>query len=276
MQPWLDVADAGAAVVVAAFHDGNREQAALRELGDVVWRTRHDLEVDLWQAEDAIRDAMAKPRGPCVLADTGDPPAGGAPGDSNYLLTAIVDAGVDRTVLVSLRDPAAARAMHAAGRGAELTLMLGGAFDRANFTPRPFTGRVEALSEGRMVYEGPLVRGQEADIGPAGVFAIRTIHVLVHEGPAFSHDAALYRSVGLRPEDAHIVVVKSPTQFRACYESMAHEIYEIETPGICTVKLQQLVFERVPLPMYPLDRDDSVERAFQLGSLPSAGPTEEE
>src|SRR5262245_46958627 len=139
MQPWLDVGEAGAAIDVVCFGaDEAPARAALAELGDAVWETRHDLDVELWQASDAIRDAMRQEGRPCVFADTGDAPPGGAPGDSNYLLKAFIDEGVDRPALLTLRDAAAARAMRAAGTGAELRLALGGSIDRVHFKPREF------------------------------------------------------------------------------------------------------------------------------------------
>jgi microcystin degradation protein MlrC len=266
MQPWLDVAEAGAAVNVVCFGDDAQARAARDELSEVVWETRHGLDVELWMAEEAIRDALKQNGHPCVFADTGDAQTGGAPGDSNFLLDAFLAEGADqceRLTLMTIFDPEAARAMHAAGEGAELTLTLGGAVDRAHFTPREYRGRVGRLSDGRFVNEGRVAHGKEVQIGRAGVFEIGAIRVLAHESPAFSLDPAIFRHVGLAPEQAQIVVAKSPTMFRANYEPMAHGIYEIESPGVCDVNLRRLDFQRLPRPIYPFDPEAEVERAFR-------------
>jgi microcystin degradation protein MlrC len=268
MQPWLDVPEAGAAVNVVCYGDRSQADSAISELAMVIWKTRHDLEVPLWPVEQAVEDALRQDHGPCVFADTGDAPPGGAPGDSNYILSALVDSKFPETALLTLTDAVAARRMHEAGSGAMLTLQLGGSIDRANFRPRQFSGRVGTLSDGRFTYEGPIASGQEAQMGRAGVFEIGPIRVLVHEKTAYSHDPAIFRSVGLEPRQARVVVVKSPTQFRACYEPIAKKIYAVETPGICTVRLLSLTYLRVPRPIYPFDPEDIVERAFQA-SLPS-------
>ena len=267
MQPWLDVEDAGAAVNVVCFGDPREAEPILQELAAAVWDTRHDLDLDLPSPSAAVREALVEPARPCVLADTGDAPPGGAPGDSNVLLDALLEAGCAEPAFLTLFDPDAARAMHAAGRGARIRVRLGGAVDRRSFTPREYEGVVETLSDGRFVYSGPIARGQEARIGRAGVLGIGAVKVLVHELPAFSHDPAIFRSVGLEIEQAKIVVVKSPTQFRATYEPIAGKIYEVGTPGICSVDLRSLPFTRIPRPMYPFDPEAEVDAFFRTTVL---------
>jgi microcystin degradation protein MlrC len=263
MQPWLDVPEAGAAVNVVCYGDRSHADSAMNELAMAIWKTRHDLEVRLWSIQQAIQDTFGQDPGLCVFADTGDAPPGGAPGDSNYILSALVEAKFPKTALLTLTDAGGARRMHEAGSGATLTLALGGSIDQTNFRPRQFPGRVGTLSDGRFTYEGPIASGQEAQMGRAAVFEIGPIRVLVHEKTAYSHDPAIFRSVGLEPKQARIVVAKSPTQFRACYEPIAHKIYEVETPGICTVNLRNLTYQKVPHPIYPFDCEDMVEGAFQ-------------
>ncbi len=270
MQPWLDVLEAGAAVNVVCYGPESAARRALDELAGRVWETRHELDLNLWRARDAIRDALAQPGRPCVFADTGDAPPGGAPGDSNHLLKAFVEENVGQAVMLPLADGPAVRSMHEAGEGAELSLPLGGSVDAVHFRPEIFTGRVTCLTDGTFTYKGPIARGQQAHIGLTAVFQIGSIHVLVHEKAAFSHDPSIYESAGLRWREAKIVVAKSPTQYRACYEEFASKIYEIETPGITTVNLRSLDFRRIPRPMYPFDSESEVEAAMLSGAPSSS------
>jgi len=275
MQPWLDVSEAGNAVNVVCY--GSRADAApiLGELADRIWETRHELDVDLWSIEDAISDALRQSGGVCVFADTGDPPSGGAPGDSTYVLKALVEWCPEAPVLVCIRDPAAVRKMHEAGVGKTLTLSLGGAIEKRTSKSAEFTGTVKLLSDGWFNWEGPIARGCRANMGLAAVFEIGAIRVLVHERAVQGHDPAVYRSVGLEPRLARIVVVKSPTLFRAAYEPIASRIYEIDTPGVCSVNLRQMAFERIPRPMFPFDAEDAVNsfyRSTRAGAAESAPP----
>jgi microcystin degradation protein MlrC len=259
MQPWLDVEEAGAAVNVVCYGAAEDAFTVLKELGDAMWATRDELSLTLWSARDAIRDAVGQTDGPNIFADTGDAPSGGAAGDSNYLLKELLSEGVADTTLLTLTDAEAARKMHAAGEGSALELRLGGSIDQKHFAPASFSGRVARLSDGRFRYSGEIANGQEAEMGLAGIFEIGSLKLVVHERPVFTHDPALYRSMGLEPKQAKIVVVKTPTQFRACYEPFAHKIYEIDTPGVCTTNLRQLDFQRIPRPMFPFDSDEMVE-----------------
>ncbi len=269
MQPWLDVKEAGAAVNVVCYGTEHDAQPILGELGESMWQTRHELDLNLWSAKAAIHDVKQRQARPFVFADTGDAPPGGAPGDSNHLLQAFIDEEVEELVLLTLLDAKAVRQMHDAGIGSLLTVSLGGSIDSAHYFPRTYTGRVGKLSDGYFRYEGPIARGQEAQIGLSAIFEIGPIHVLVHERPAFSHDPAIFKAFGYDVRQAKIIVAKSPTQFRACYEPIAAGIYEIETPGICTVNLRSLDFKRVPRPMFPFDPDDVVQRAFHSLGFPS-------
>ena len=66
-------------------------------------------------------------------------------------------------------------------------------------------------------------------------------------------DRALYHSLGLVPEDARIVIVKSPAGFRADYEPIAAEVRVIDAPGVCTPNLRSLPYRRITHPMHPFD-----------------------
>jgi microcystin degradation protein MlrC len=73
------------------------------------------------------------------------------------------------------------------------------------------------------------------------------------ERPVIQWDPELYRSQGLEPAEAWIVVAKSPAAFRAAYESLAGEILVLDAPGVCSPNLLTFPWKRVPRPMYPFD-----------------------
>jgi len=85
------------------------------------------------------------------------------------------------------------------------------------------------------------------------VLEIGQIMLVVMERPVIQWDPELYRSVGLEPRDAQIVVVKSPAAFRAAYEPLAAEVVVIDAPGVCSPNLRSLPFRRARRPIYPLD-----------------------
>src|SRR5262249_9096255 len=86
VQPWLDVAECGAAVVVV--HDASPDAAAAccRDLGGELWTRRRKFAPELLAPADAIRLALAEPAGAVVLSESSDSPTAGSPGDSADVL----------------------------------------------------------------------------------------------------------------------------------------------------------------------------------------------
>jgi microcystin degradation protein MlrC len=64
----------------------------------------------------------------------------------------------------------------------------------------------------------------------------------------------MYRAVGLEPNEAGIVVVKSHIQFRAGYGDIARAIILLDSPGMSSDRLESLPFVRIARPMFPFDR----------------------
>ena len=91
MQPWLDVADGGWATIVVTNGDQALADSLADELADLCWSMRDDFQVrEAVSVDDAVRMADAEPRGVVVLSDTGDTVFGGAAGDSNLILEAML------------------------------------------------------------------------------------------------------------------------------------------------------------------------------------------
>ena len=83
MQPWLDVAEGGWAVVVHTDADPELAREVAAEMSARAWKLREEF----WKSErvsvaDAVRSAVAADDGLVILSDTGDSVYGGAPGDN--------------------------------------------------------------------------------------------------------------------------------------------------------------------------------------------------
>lgn len=77
-----------------------------------------------------------------------------------------------------------------------------------------------------------------------------TLSILLTERPAPTYDPQTYVHVGLPPEEADAVVVRSATLFRAGWSGMAGDIFVLDLPGASTPRLDTLIFERAPRPLY--------------------------
>jgi microcystin degradation protein MlrC len=83
----------------------------------------------------------------------------------------------------------------------------------------------------------------------------------------FTTDPSYYRSVGLEPSQAKIVVVKSALQFRDGYGDFARAMWVVDTPGPSTANLGRLEWHHLTRPLYPFDDDFEPEfdSSIELG-----------
>jgi microcystin degradation protein MlrC len=161
--------------------------------------------------------------------------------------------------------PAVARAI-AAGVGADVATTVGGTLDPRYNRPVAVEGRVRILSNGRFISSDKKSAGVEFHMGRAAVIEVGRIAVLATERPAFTFDPALYRSVGLEPRNAKIVVVKSPLQFRDGYAAVARACWVVDTPGPSTARVERLDWRHRSKPLYPFDDDFEPEIRAVVGA----------
>jgi microcystin degradation protein MlrC len=268
VQPWLDIPDTGFCVMAVA--DGARRAAEIepmvRQLAWQAWERRRSFAADLLPVDDAIRRALASDGGPFVLSESADSTGSGSPGDSAHVLERLLALGVTERCLVTVVDaPAVARAI-AAGVGADVATTVGGTLDPRYNRPVAVDGRVRILSDGRFISSDKKSAGVEFHMGRAAVIEVGRIAVLATERPAFTFDPALYRSVGLEPRNAKIVVVKSPLQFRDGYAAVARACWVVDTPGPSTARVERLDWRHRSKPLYPFDDDFEPEIRAVVGA----------
>jgi microcystin degradation protein MlrC len=260
VQPWMDIEEMGASVVVVTGCDLAPAEGAVRALAQGFWDSRREFEAELTPVEEAIRLALETDGGPVVLAESSDSTGSGSPGDSTGVLKHLLKAPLKGPAAIFLVDPDAVKTLVEAGPGTTVTLSMGGKYDTLHSTSVCVTGRVHMISDGRWVPRGPGYNpGIETCMGRAVVFESGMVHILVAERPVMTVDPELYRSHGLDPLQMKIVVVKSPNGFRAAYEPIAKKIFVVDTPGVSSANFAALPFHRIPRPMYPFDRDMSYQ-----------------
>ncbi|WP_135557585.1 M81 family metallopeptidase [Paenibacillus cymbidii] len=273
MQPWLDVGDAGCAVL--AVTNGERElaESLARSLADFFWRIREQFSVQLTPLAEAVDFALSAERagnGPVVFADSADGTGSGSPGDGTAIIRELLCRETNARAYVSVVDPETVERAIAIGVGNSGAFDIGGKIDRRFQTPVRATARVKLIGDGSFTFKGPQFTGVEHRMGRTAVLQIRRTFIVAMERPAFNWDPELYRSVGLEPRDADIVVVKSPTAFRVNYEPMASAIYWVDTPGASSANLLRMPFARLPQPMYPFQ--PAFEPHFEVAAWGHARP----
>jgi len=197
---------------------------------------------------------------PVVIADTQDNPGAGADSNTTGMLHALLRAGAGRrfprqVALGLLYDPDAAAAAHAAGQGARLRLALGRSVPTwsGQWSDRPVEAdcTVRALHAGSVVLQGPMMTGIEVRLGPCACLDVEGVLVVVASGKKQMLDRALYRCVGIEPEQMKILVNKSSVHFRADFEPIALEILVARAPGPMAADPAELPWSRLPASTSP-------------------------
>jgi len=258
--PWVDILQTGPSVTITGNGDSPRFGAITRELMDDIWATRNEKTVPIYSLEEAMsaaREAEAQPEGgSLVLADFSDNPGSGGYGDGVRLLEAMVQADLHNAALACVADRQAVQACLAAGQGAELSLELGAKVDPASYgPPLRLTCRVERLSNGELVADGPMHKGVRFSLGPTAVLRIGGVRVVVSTQNLQVYDQQFFLSQGIDPQECSVVAVKSWHHFRAAFEPMSSRVMLCDSGGLAQMDLTRFNYQKLRRPIWPLDLD---------------------
>ncbi|MBI3975922.1 MAG: M81 family metallopeptidase [Armatimonadetes bacterium] len=256
--PYADVPFAGLSVVATADGDADLASTVARDLAAAAWAARGQFRAHSMPPDEAVARALALLEGggsgPVVLVDAADNVGGGAPGDGTVLLEALLRAGA-RGAVVALRDPDVVALARRVGEGAELHSEVGGKTDDRHGAPVTIRGRVVRLARADFTYTGSYMTGKRVPAGWAALLDLDGIALVVRERRVMPFDQEELRVLGIDPQEAAILVVKSAIAWRAAYGDIARAAIEVDTPGVCTNNLRSLPYRRLRRPVAPLDED---------------------
>jgi len=221
--------------------------AAADKLAALVESHEDDFDGRIYAPDEGVRHAMelAKTaRKPIIIADTQDNPGAGGDSDTTGMLRALVRNNAKAAIGV-IYDPQSAKAAHAAGVGATVTLALGGKSGIPGDAPYRESFIVERLSDGQFVAPGPYYGGRDMDMGPSAALRIGDVRVVVSSHKAQLADQAMYRYVGIEPTEQAILVNKSSVHFRADFEPIAEKLLICAAPGAMPADTAALPWTRL-------------------------------
>jgi microcystin degradation protein MlrC len=253
VQPWLDVDQLGFAVTVTTDGDADLARATAEAMADRAWDLRRDFAVQLHTPAEAIAQVRADPRRPVLLSESSDSPTAGATGDSPAMVAALLVHGSDLRAYTTLVDGPAVEVCRRAGVGSPVDLLVGCTLDDRFHRPASLVGEVRGLGDGPFALEGPVFRGMAVSMGRWAIVDAGSISVLITELPACTFDPTTYRHVGLPPEEADLIVIRSAHLFRAGFEGVAEHALFLDLPGASTPRLESLSLMRAPRPLYPIE-----------------------
>lgn len=203
----------------------------------------------LFGPDEAVAEAMRLSQGqsrPVVIADTQDNPGAGSNSDTMGMLKALISAQARKAAIGLIFDPESASAAHEAGVGAEISLSLGGKAGIPGDSPLNAVFRVEYLSDGHVVADGPMFGGKIVELGQTARLGIGGISIVVASKRVQMMDTGFFRVAGVEPADMELLVVKSTAHFRADFAPIAHQILVATAPGSMPADPAELAWTKLP------------------------------
>ncbi|AUC98005.1 microcystin degradation protein MlrC [Bradyrhizobium sp. SK17] len=230
--PAADFRDCGPSVFAYGRTQADADAAADKVVA-LVEGHEDDFDGRIYSPDEGVQLAMELAKSaskPIIIADTQDNPGAGGDSDTTGMLRALVRNRASAATGV-IYDPQSAKAAHAAGIGATLTLALGGKSGIPGDAPYKETFVVEQLSDGKFVAPGPYFGGRDMDMGPSACLRVGDVRVVVGSYKAQLADQSMYRYVGIEPTAQKILVNKSSVHFRADFEPIAEKLLICAAPG---------------------------------------------
>jgi microcystin degradation protein MlrC len=244
--PAADFPDCGPSVLAYGRTQDDADRA-VEAIAQLVESHENDFDGKIWSPDEGVRHAMELAKSaskPIIIADTQDNPGAGGDSDTTGMLRALVRNKASAAT-GAIYDPASARAAHAAGVGATVTLSLGGKSGIPGDAPYTETFVVEKLSDGRFIAPGPYYGGREMDMGASAALRIGDVRIVVSSYKAQLADQAMYRFVGIEPTQQKILVNKSSVHFRADFEPIAEKLMICAAPGAMPADTASLPWTRL-------------------------------
>jgi microcystin degradation protein MlrC len=253
--PWTDVLRAGMSVQVIAKDKRYLDQARAEahRLAQALWDRREDLKFDVPSAEldAAITTALQAPETTVFITDSGDNTTAGAAGDNPWVVERLLALGVEDAVVAGIVDLEAVQACEEAGIGAQVDLVVGGKLDTVFGKPLRIRGTVQYVTPPEERNTG----AAQLETWSAVVDLGGVLLVLLNRRRSFTTPTD-FEQVRINPLDHKIVVVKLGYLFQGLRDIAPRTIMAL-TPGFAYQVVENLPYERIRRPIYPLDLDMS-------------------
>ena len=247
--PWGDVPEVGVKMLAVADGDAALATRVAEEFATRFWSMRRDASLAGASVDDALDVVQSAKEGPIVLADTADNAGGGAPGDSTFLLRAMLERGIENAVTGTYYDPIAVDTCFEAGEGATIDLRFGGKLGVASGTPIDARVTVMRVAENHqqdyMDDSRPQLLGRSAWIRTNGI----DIVLASYRTQVFAPNA--FTGLGITLDDKRVIVVKSSHHFYGKFAPIAKRVLHVGTPGALSLDFAAIPYTKRDLNYWP-------------------------
>ncbi len=273
---YADSPQTGAAISLCAEKDHPDAAREATRLGGIFIAQAGDFDVSLPQPAPVLaalsRELTANPGlAPVAVLEPSDNVFSGGGADTPELFRQALETGVGAPALFAFFwDPDISARAHQAGLGAVFDCAFGGRLSGSFGQPVRTSARVERLTNGRFINQGPMEKGLTVNLGATAVMQVGELHIIVTSRNIPVNDMAYFQLHGLDPADFAVTYVKAKNHFRAAFADVFERMIEIETPGPASPNLMTFQFRHVPdkklFPQTPV-RDAKPEDADAIAAL---------
>ena len=243
--PWADVPDAGMSFQVITNGDAELARRVVDDLAETAWRLRAEMfsatpidAVD--EGVERLKRALTQGHKPAVLADYSD-----RSGNATWVLRQIIDQGIGRCVIATIRDDRLLAKLAAGGAraGDDFDEPVGGYLDPSAGQPVHVRGRLEHFQV------APDGRPRAARVA----FGRDNLLMISPQLVQYTSPEAI-RSDGVDVDRFDVFVIKSRVHFRRGFDDngFAKTILLVEPPGkhMGTVHLDALPYKNLRIEDY--------------------------
>lgn len=258
---FADTPKNGMTIIVTTRGDAALARRLATELAAAGWADRQRYVPRMIGLDEAVRQARSvggDPMAPSLLfADPADNPGGGGRGNTTYILSAFLRAGVHGCVAGVFYDPALVQQAEATGEGGRFRAQLNTREESPFSEPLSWDARVVHLHDGRFVGRHGMVAGKAVDLGRAAVLALDGVTLVAISKRQQCLSTDFFEGLGIDVAGARSVVVKSRGHFRAGFQHLfpPERIREVDVPGLTSPNLANFDWKGLPRPVFPLDAD---------------------
>ncbi|MFK7940643.1 MAG: M81 family metallopeptidase [Roseovarius sp.] len=240
--PWGDVADVGAQTLVVTDANPQLARHHAEQLGRAFFELRDQVSCNALPLDVALDRAGEATRGPVVVADMGDNSGGGAPGDSTFMLRALLERGLTNVASGIYWDPMVVRLCEDAGETAHLNLRLGGKTSPASGDPVDIRAEVIAIRAGLGQHLG---KGLEPLGTVVWLRLAGDVDVLVNDLRTQVYHPQAFEQMGIDLGRKAIVTVKSLFHFYGPFQKIASKVILAATPGGTSPYFQSIPYTKI-------------------------------
>jgi microcystin degradation protein MlrC len=225
------------------------EREAIR-IAESFWANHEKMQVPLVSLDKMASIAKTHTEGTLALVDAADATSSGASGDSNAILSKLIETGYTGRTLLPIVDEPAVRQAFAAGIGSTINTTIGGSLDPQRFKPLPVTAKVLLMADNPFRSES---FGEEWYSGQTAVLEVNNFIIVTSSRPVHLYDRSFFFAHGQNPKHFDSVVVKSPYCQHHIYEDWFKGMVDVDAPGSTSANLHSLGHKRCRRPIFPLD-----------------------